>query len=150
MSDEVIVEATERSEGAETLDEFNKPPNPREHLKELIDGFDNQQLRQTWDQEMKKFSQPIAEAYKKLPVYKRIKVRCESSEQSEFQYGIVAGLHNVEQPEPKVFFTCYCWPLEQDEANEPTIHYYDMDQLDRLVVLNEDEYEAYDKSVPKK
>ncbi len=115
-------------------------PAPEVHLKELLDGLDNEELHQKWNETMEKAKEPIRAAYMSLPVYKRLQV-C-SPDNDDWQYGVVASMHNIEEPEPRVVFSCYRWSGDDETF---TGHLYEMTQLDKVRVLEMNE--EFDKSV---
>lgn len=137
-SDTVITEKQTKSE-----EEFTPPP-PEKHVRELIECLDNEELHKKWDKEMENAKEPIRSAYKKLPVYKRLKVLSPSS--GEWLYGIIASMHNLEDL-GDVAFSVYAW---SGEDNTFTAFLYTMEQFalnDILKVLDEEEYEDYNQSV---
>jgi len=114
-------------------------PLPEVHLKELLDGLDNEELLKQWNETMEKAKEPIRLAYKRLPLYKRLKIRLS---EDDWQFGIIASMHMTKDPEEKVVFSCYCWSGEDETFVN---HIFDMDQLDKLQVL--ETKDSFDKSV---
>ena len=126
--EEVVIEVASKEEP-----EKFKPPPPEVHLKELLDGLDNEELQQRWDKEMENAKDPVKDAYKKLPTYKRLKIKDGETE----WFGIIASLHNIEEPEPKVVFTCYLWTGKDDKIyNKP----FEMSRLEDLTVAEGDDF----------
>ena len=119
-------------------------PLPEVHLKELLDGLDNEELLKQWNETMEKAKEPIRLAYKQLPLYKRLKVHVPTgnSNKDDWQFGIIASMHMTKDPEEKVVFSCYCWSGEDETFVN---HIFDMDQLDKLQVL--ETKDSFDKSV---
>ena len=141
MTDVVIEPKTSNEPEAEPV----QAPAPEVHLKELLDGLDNEELHQKWNETMEKAKEPVRGAYKSLPVYKRLQV-CSPDNDDDWQYGVVASMHNIEDPNEsevsRVVFSCYRW-CGDDETF--TGHLYEMTQLDKVRVLETNE--EFDKSV---